>query len=136
MTKGDPPEKQHAPARRSGPPILAEGDARRVIVLASVLELTARKRKRAITATLAALLPNETVVFVTDDLDFSLFVKLQLLYEYLPPIAHQVSNPFSGGWDRYLVARLRILVGKWSPARIVSPGTPFEIFVQKSKGHQ
>lgn len=120
------------PVRRSCPAVLADGDARQVIVLASVLELPPRQRERAVVATLAGLAPGETVVFVTDDLDFSVFVKRKQLYEYLPPLAHQASCAMPRAWDQYLVARLRILMEKWSPARVVSPGTPLDAFVRKS----
>jgi hypothetical protein len=31
------------------------------------------------------------------------------------------------------VKRLRILIDKWAPVRILSPGTPFERFVEKAR---
>lgn len=102
----------------------------------SLLELAVGKRKRAIVQAVAGLSADETAVFITDDLDFSIFVKLQQLYEYFPPIRHQALHPFSGHWDHYLVERLRILIDKWSPTRITSPGIALELFVQKAKSNQ
>ena len=130
---GDHPVSRREPAKRRHAAILPEGDDRRVIVLASVLELPALRRKWAISATLAGLSKGETVVFVTDNLDFGPFVRQRLLYEFLPPLGEQSTHADYGRWDQYLVKRLRILIDKWAPARILSPGTPFERYVEKAR---
>ena len=132
MDRRDHSGSRRESGRRRDAAILPATDPRQRIVLISVLELTGLRRKRAISAALASLSHQETAVFVTDDLDFAPFVKRRLAYEFLPSLGQQASHRFLGTWDRYLVERLRILIDKWSPIRITSPGTAFERFVQKA----
>jgi hypothetical protein len=133
MAASEQPDARRDPPPRKQAAILPATEEPRLIVLASVLELPGIRRKRAIAATLASMTRGENVVFVTDDLDFSPFVKQRLNYEYLPPIAQQALHAHHGPWDQYLVKRLRILVDKWAPVRILSPGTPFERYVEKAR---
>jgi hypothetical protein len=98
-------------------------------VLVSLLEMPARERARAIDTVAASLAPGETPVFVTDDPDFRLFAAKQHLYEYLPPLADQPRFGSAQAWEVYLANRLRILLRKWAPVRVVKVGTAFETFV-------
>jgi hypothetical protein len=133
MRAGEHTNAGRDPATRKQAAILPATDEPQRIVLASVLELKGIRRKRAIATTLAGKASGESVVFVTDDLDFSPFVKQRLYYEFLPPIGQQALHAHHGPWDQYLVKRLRILIDKWAPVRILSPGTPFERFVEKAR---
>ncbi len=133
MAASDHSNTRREPTLRKQAAILPATDEPQHIVLASVLELSGVRRKRAITATLAGKASGENVVFVTDDLDFSPFVKQRLYYEYLPPLGQQALHAHHGPWDQYLVKRLRILIDKWAPVRILSPGTPFERYVEKAR---
>jgi hypothetical protein len=133
MAAGEHPDARSDPALRKRAAILPESEQPRSIVLASVLELSGLRRKRAIATTLASMTHGESVVFVTDDLDFGIFVRQRLYYEFLPPIAAQAMHSHRGPWDQYLVKRLRILIDKWAPARILALGTPFERFVEKAR---
>jgi hypothetical protein len=112
--------------------VLAEDDPRSRIVLVSLLELRGHERARAIETVAAALAPGETAVFVTDDPDFRAFAARQHLYEYLPPLTDQARFATAAAWETYLANRLRILLRKWAPVRVVKVGTAFEAFVVKA----
>lgn len=127
-----PGSRPRGASARKPAAILPESDERRVIVLVSVLELPLRKRKQAIAATLAGLACGVTPVFVTDSLDFGDFVRQRLYYEYFPALDRQSEHTSFGRWDAYLVKRLRIILDKWSPVRVMSPGTAIEAFVEKA----
>lgn len=100
-----------------------------------MLELRDAERSQAIDTVAASLAPGETPVFVTDDPDFRAFAAKQHLYEYLPPLGDQSRFGTAQAWEIYLANRLRILLRKWAPVRVVKVGTPFESFLTKA-GHQ
>jgi hypothetical protein len=116
--------------------VLAESDPRQLIVLVSLLELRGDQRARAIETVAAALAPAETPVFVTDDADFRAFAHRQYLYEYLPPLGEQAKFGSAAEWEAYLANRLRILLRKWAPVRIVTAGVRIEDFVTKAGSAQ
>ena len=102
------------------------------MVLVSLLELRESELARAIDTVAATLTPGETPVFVTDDPDFRAFVAKQHLYEYLPPLTDQARFGTALAWETYLANRLRILLRKWTPVRVVKVGTAFDAFVLKA----
>jgi hypothetical protein len=109
--------------------VLEDDDPRSRIVLVSLLEMHDSERSRAIETVAASLAPGETPVFVTDDPDFRVFAAKQHLYEYLPPLGDQSRFGTPEAWEIYLANRLRILLRKWAPVRVVKVGTAFESFV-------
>ena len=115
----------------AGPPILAEGDARNRIVLVSLLELSGAARQEAIRLVAASLGRDETPVFVTDDPDFSPLAAGQFLYEFLPSLQSQAQIASAAQWEHYLALRLRLLLRKWSPVRVVAAGKAFELYLQE-----
>lgn len=117
------------PKARERALVLPEDDKRDRTVLVSLLGLGGEARSRAIRTVAASLDPRETPVFVTDDPDFAVLAQFRHLYEYVPPIESQRTFTTAAAWEHYLAARLRLLLDKWAPVRVVAVGTSFEAYL-------
>jgi hypothetical protein len=130
---GTEPTQRGAPSSESLKPLLSEGDARARIVLVSLLELPEPARRNAVAEfSDAAPQSGDTPVFLTDNLDFSVFAERGSLYEYLPPIAEQVTHGCGRRWDLYIAEKMKTILAKWQPSRVASPGLPVEDFIRKT----
>jgi hypothetical protein len=116
-------------------PILVAGDRRARIVLVSLLTLSGEPLESAIRVTVAALAPGETAVFVTDDPDFTPLARHGHLYEYFPSPASRKDYP-SSEWESYFARRVRLLLKKWAPRRIVAAGQPIEAYLLEQSRDQ
>ncbi|MGH6922722.1 MAG: hypothetical protein ACRED5_03035 [Propylenella sp.] len=130
---GTEPTLRRAPSNDSLQPLLREGDAPARIVLVSLLELAGPARRTAVAEfSGAAAQSNDTPVFLTDDLDFSIFAERGSLYEYLPPIAEQVTHGCGQRWNLYIAEKMKTILAKWQPTQVASPGLPVEDFIRKT----
>lgn len=116
-------------------PVLPPGDRRGRIVLVSLLGLSGAALASAIGVTAAALPPGETPVFVTDDPDFTPLARHGHLYEYLPSPASRKGYPASD-WEAYFARRIRLVLKKWAPRRIIAAGQPIEAYLGAQTGNQ
>ena len=114
-------------------PLLPADDARARTVLVSVLELTPTARDGEVARIGAELTAvDEHPVFMTDHADFSIFVDAGYFYEYLPPIADQVQHASGPGWEVYLARKVRLILAKWQPERVIACGCPIEDFIRRT----
>jgi hypothetical protein len=121
-----------APKPKGVPALLAEDHPRVRTALVSLLEVPKAERAAAVARTIEMLSENgENPVFLTDDLDFSVFSGEGHYYEYLPSLAEQQRHAPGRRWDLYIVQKLRIMIAKWQPVRIMTKGTSLEDFVAK-----
>jgi hypothetical protein len=114
------------------PRLLADDHARARVALVSLLEVPHEQRADVVSRTVTALQESgENPVFLTDDLDFSVFSGDGHYYEYVPSIAEQQRHAAGRRWDLYMVQKLRIILAKWRPQRIIAGGLSLEEFVSK-----
>ena len=113
------------------PGVLARNDPRKRTVLISLLGLKGCDREAAINLIARALPREETPVFVTDDPDFAPLAAAGHLYEYFPPLLSQANFADGPSWEHYLARRLRLLLEKWAPVRVVAAGTTFDEYIRQ-----
>jgi hypothetical protein len=113
--------------------LLASGDPRRNVVLVTLLGLTTLDRDTAVATVVEKLLKSSDVpVFVTDDLDLSIFLQARRLYEYLPSISTSFEH-IRSGWDQYIVRKMQIILRKWEPAETLVYGLSMESYVEQMR---
>ena len=119
--------------RRAAPLLFGTDDSVPPVVLVSLLQQAPAERADAV-ARIGAMLTSavERPLFLTDDPDFSLFTESGSYYEYLVPITEQLQRGPGLLWDIYLVQRVRIILDKWRPSRIICCGLPVEDFIRKA----
>jgi hypothetical protein len=135
LVDGEEPDAEIETAEDLDPteiqPLLSPDDPRARTVLVSLLELAPAEREAAVTRISAEMAAtDEHPVFITDSTDFSLYVKAGCFYEYLPPIADQVQHASGSAWDTYLARKVRLMLAKWQPERVIACGVAIEDFIR------
>lgn len=114
-------------------PLLPAGDPRRATVLVSLLALSQEVRDAEVARLGAELTEaDEYPVFVTDHADFTVFVRGGFFYEYLPPVADQLRHASGAAWDVYLARKVRLILAKWQPQRVIAGGVPIEDYIRRT----
>jgi hypothetical protein len=126
-------------AGRSGPaktqreirPLLDESDQRSSTIMVSLLGLSTLDRDLAVATSSSTIRGSgDFPVFLTDNPDFSVFVKERYFYEYFPPVEDQIKYAKGRRWDLYVAQRIRVVLAKWRPKRIISPGMTVQAFIR------
>ncbi len=71
----------------------------------------------------------DRLIYLTDNSDFTVFRRHDVIFEYLPPLMEQRLHVADLPWQAYLRERWGLLLAKWRPRRILAYGTSIDSFL-------
>ena len=71
----------------------------------------------------------DRLIYLTDNSDFTIFLRHGVIFEYLPPSVEQRLHATDMPWQAYLRERWRLLLAKWRPRHVLTYGTNIDSFL-------
>ncbi|CTQ47585.1 hypothetical protein [Roseibium aggregatum] len=98
-------------------------------ILVTIIQVDEKNIQNIIDITVNKMSKDHTIVYVTDNSDFSILRKNNVIFEYVPSRLQQNIHKDRLSWKPYLAERWELILVKWRPLKILSYGQPIDSFL-------